>query len=322
MGHGIEESDAVLYAIGSDAPWHDLAKPVDPSIPLEKMADEHGLGWKAVKEQLYRVNRQGDRPLFIPVEGEVAIVREDTDTVLGTATNDYKLFQNSQGFASLQPILDSGMARMDVVGSVLGGRHVWGTLRIHDAIFDVADGDNILRNILFSWSHDGKTGLRFGLNDVRVVCQNTLRMAWRSEVSKMISISHRGNVQANVDLIVNALNVSTQEFKATAEDYKKMLNKNINQDDIRKYVKVVLQIEEKENNKRASNIIDKVTDLSISGRGNKGVSGTVWAAFNGVTEYLSHIVGRNADNRLASLWWGQNGKVLARAHDEAMKLAE
>ena len=71
----------------------------------------------------------------------------------------------------------------------------------------------------------------------------------------------------------------------------------------------------------ATNLIDKVSNLSYLGVGNGPYANTVWGAFNGISEFLSHQSGRNADNRMTSLWFGSNAGVLRRAHSEAMKLA-
>jgi hypothetical protein len=99
-----------------------------------------------------------------------------------------------------------------------------------------------------------------------------------------------------------------------------MLNTSINEEDLRKYVKVVMDLEEKDKNKRATNLIDRITDLASTGRGNKGIAGTLWAGYNAITEFLSHNAGRNADNRFASLWFGNNANVLKKAHEYAMAL--
>lgn len=322
MSHEITSSDANLYAVGTQVPWHGLGVPVDPNVPLLEMANKYGLDWQVYAEQMYRINRASDRPQFIEVENQVALVRGDTDLVLGTCTRDYKIFQNSEGFAALQTLIDSGRVRMDTVGSLKGGKIVWGLLTMpEDGTLSVDAGDNVTRNILFSWGHDGKTGLAFGFTDIRVVCMNTIRMAWNSELSRLLRVSHRGQVSANVDMIVKAIDTSNMEFKATVDDYRKMLNTHINSSDVRQYVKTVLQLEEKDSNKRATNLIDKVSNLAHLGVGNGPYASTVWGAFNAVTEQLSHYAGRNADNRFASLWFGQNSNVLKRAHDEALKLA-
>jgi hypothetical protein len=57
------------------------------------------------------------------------------------------------------------------------------------------------------------------------------------------------------------------------------------------------------------------------GRGNRlpDVSGSLWAAFNGVTEWLDHRKGRqNEGQRLNSLWFGEGARIKNRAYEVAV----
>lgn len=51
-----------------------------------------------------------------------------------------------------------------------------------------------------------------------------------------------------------------------------------------------------------------------------GMKGTVWAAYNAVTEYLSHERGHSQNTRVDALWFGDSQKLLARAHKEALAM--
>lgn len=64
-------------------------------------------------------------------------------------------------------------------------------------------------------------------------------------------------------------------------------------------------------------IYGEIEALFQRGRGNDlaGVKGTAWAAYNAVTEYITHERGRNADNRVNTAWFGAES---ARALQGAM----
>ena len=52
------------------------------------------------------------------------------------------------------------------------------------------------------------------------------------------------------------------------------------------------------------------------GKGNRlaGVAGTLWAGFNGVTEWLDHRQTRqNSTQRLNSAWFGESARIKSRA---------
>ncbi len=57
------------------------------------------------------------------------------------------------------------------------------------------------------------------------------------------------------------------------------------------------------------------------GKGNRmaGVEGTLWAGFNGVTEWIDHRKTRqNSNQRLNSAWFVESSRIKARAFTVAM----
>jgi hypothetical protein len=115
------------------------------------------------------------------------------------------------------------------------------------------------------------------------------------------------------------------EFEATAEQFKFLASKNFNQADVRRYVKVMLDIDGTPDDQiktRTRNIMDEILTL-IEGpkQSATGVRGTYWAAYNGYNEYLNYNKGRTEDNRLDSLWFGLNANDNIKALNTAMQFA-
>jgi hypothetical protein len=50
--------------------------------------------------------------------------------------------------------------------------------------------------------------------------------------------------------------------------------------------------------------------------------GTWWQAYNAVTYLTDHELGRNADSRLTSSWYGTNRNLKVRALESAVAMAE
>jgi hypothetical protein len=73
---------------------------------------------------------------------------------------------------------------------------------------------------------------------------------------------------------------------------------------------------------RTRNIMDEILAL-VEGpkQSATNVRGTWWAAYNGYNEYLNYNKGRTEDNRLDSLWFGQNGNDNIKALEKAMEFA-
>jgi hypothetical protein len=113
-------------------------------------------------------------------------------------------------------------------------------------------------------------------------------------------------------------------FEATAEQYRFLAGKQFNQKDIEKYVKVVLNIKgaDEDIKTRTRNIMDDIL-ARIEGpkQSATNVAGTWWAAYNGFNEYLNYGKGRTTDNRLDSLWFGQNANDNNKALESALEFA-
>jgi phage/plasmid-like protein (TIGR03299 family) len=201
---------------------------------------------------------------------------------------------------------------------------VWVLAKLNRDPLVIAQGDEIEKFILLSHGHDGSLAVRCGFTPIRVVCQNTLSMAHGSTASKLIRVKHTKDIHQNLANIREVMNLANAEFEATAEQYRLLARKSINQADLTKYVKRVLKVEdEKEPSTRTKNTIAEIIGLCESGRGNNlpSVSGTYWTAFNGVSEWLSYNRGRNQDSRLNSLWFGDSANMNRHALETALQMA-
>jgi phage/plasmid-like protein (TIGR03299 family) len=158
------------------------------------------------------------------------------------------------------------------------------------------------------------------------VCANTEALARDCKASKLIRVRHSRFVNANVQSMRDVMNFANQEFEATAEQYRYLASRSINSDDLDKYIKIVLGADTKKSDDelptRTKNIVATVTQLFETGKGADiaGVRGTYWGAYNALTEYLNYSKGRNENNRMDSLWFGQNKTMSQKALDTALEL--
>jgi len=295
-------------------PWHGLGT----SLPDEHLYDidaamiAAGLDWQAEKIGLVTADTASEVPAFG--------VRRMTDKkVIGVVGPRYHILQNRDAFTWFKPFLSAKAASLHTAGSLNEGSRVWVLAKLNKDPIEVAPNDTVEKYLLLSHSHDGTLSVRVGFTPVRVVCVNTLAMAHNSHASKLIRVRHSKSVVQNLENIRDVMNLANQEFEATAEQYRLLATRQINQNDLVKYVKKVLNITEEELSVRNKNIIESVLEKCESGMGNNNpaVSGTWWTAYNGITEYLTYERGRNGNTRLNSLWFGAN----AIANKNALELA-
>ena len=66
------------------------------------------------------------------------------------------------------------------------------------------------------------------------------------DASKLIRLKHTKDVLENLANIREVMDLANQEFEATAEQYRLLARKSINQCDLRKYVRRVLKVDDRE----------------------------------------------------------------------------
>jgi phage/plasmid-like protein (TIGR03299 family) len=315
-------------------PWHGLGNEVldeaaqyDHKLFIEKA----GLNWEAEKRQLAR--KVDDT--WVDANAWEVVRKSDGHVLADMVGERYTILQNVEAFGWFQGWLDAKEAALHTGGALFGGSRIWALAKLNRDPMEIAAGDIVEKYVLLSHSHDGSLAIRVGFTPIRVVCWNTLSMAHKADASKLIRLKHSKNVHTNLENLRDVMNLVNQEFEATAEQYRALQRKSINQNDLRKYVKAVFKIDAEDSviwptgerskelkevvSERQKGILDKVIELCEAGKGNNlpSVRGTYWSAYNGVTEYLSYVNGRNEDNRMNSLWFGQN----ANMNKEALAIA-
>jgi hypothetical protein len=139
--------------------------------------------------------------------------------------------------------------------------------------------------------------------------------------SSLIRLRHCVNVKTNLENIREIMDIANQQFEATAEQFRLLASKNINAADLDKYVRKTLDMKEGEISTKSQNILEKVfAKFTMGHQDVPGVRGTYWAAYNAVNEYLNYVHGRNVDNRINNLWFGQNAAMNDRALENALQM--
>ena len=319
MAHEIEMiGERASMAYFGETPWHNLGTPLttDDLYDWQSVCVKSGLDWEAELVPLLTADTQA--------KVEHQAVRRKTDgRILGVVGPKYHVLQNREAFQWFQPFLDAKEAALHTAGSLQEGSRIWVLAKLNRSPLVIAPGDEVEKFILLSHGHDGSLAVRVGFTPIRVVCANTLSLAHRADASKLIRVRHSASLHENLANIRAVMNVANQEFEATAEQYRLLARKSINQADLRRYIKKVLKVEGDKISTRTTNMMQQITALCEFGRGNNlaSVSGTYWTAYNGVNEWLSYNRGHNQQNRLNSLWYGDSAKMNKFALETALAMA-
>lgn len=342
MSHEVE---TMMFA--GETPWHGLGRQVERTITTEEAIVAAGLDWEV-----------GLRGLV--TEGETcygggeavahkASFRKSDGRILGVVGPAWKPLQNREAFAFFDPFLATGEACLETAGSLREGRRVWvlAALNLAPSVIVAKADDVVKKYVLLSNSHDGTTAIKVGFTPIRVVCANTLAMAHADGASTLLRVRHTKNSADALVAVRDVMNTANHSFEATAEQYRLLATKDIVEADLKRYVNAVFApkrvalakskrsvgmvlvsqiidgILEDEDDLR-SNVFPKIQQLFETGRGNnlRGVRGTMWAAYNAVTEYLAYERGANAAVRLNESWFGSGHALNGRAFTAALDIVK
>jgi phage/plasmid-like protein (TIGR03299 family) len=314
MSHEVES-----MAYVGRKPWHGIGTEVEGEECQDagRVLKAAGLDWEVELVPLVTHDEQQ------PVQHKA--VRRTTDSqVLGVVGPRYHPLQNAEAFAWFEPFVASGMASFHTAGSLRGGTRVWVLAQVGGRL-NIVPGDQVERFVLLSHSHDGNLAVRVGFTPIRVVCANTLAVAHGDSASKLVRVRHTRSVKENLVAVREVMDLVNAEFEATAAQYRRLAKKPINQSDVRTYVKQVVLAEgdEKKWTPQTQKLVGSIEVLVADGTGNDlpGVRGTLWAAYNGVAEYLSYERGKPGEGRLDALWFGEGAVINRRALDVALSMA-
>lgn len=300
--------------------WHGIGTPLmeEDLFDWEKTCVKSGLDWEAEKVALVTADdaRQS--------VDHFAVRRKSDGKILGAVGKKYTILQNRDAFKWFQPFLEAKEASLNAAGSLRQGSRIWVLARLNRSPIEVVPGDIVEKFLLLSHGHDGSLSIRVGFTPIRVVCANTLAMAHGSDASKLIRVRHSRSVLDHLTAIRETISIANERFEATAEQYRRLARQSICQQDIRQYVYRVLEIgDESKASTRIKNIAQDMIDLAETGKGNDlpSVRGSIWASFNGITQYLAYNRGNNKETRLDSLWFGDSAVLNKKALDVALEMA-
>jgi len=315
MAHNIEfVNGKAQMAYAGTVPWHGLGTEVPADLTPAQMLEAAGLNWEVRKI-----------PAFAEIAGQQvevgrsALVRSFDDKILDIVSDDWNPVQNEEAFEFFNDFVAAGDMEMHTAGSLQEGKIVWGLAKIKES-FELFKGDKIDSYLLFSNFHKYgfSTDVRF--TPIRVVCNNTLTLSLNSNVERMAKISHRKVF--NGDNVKEMLGVAKDKL-ATYKDMAAFLgSKRYNNESIVDYFTRIFPVTSSSSKKEMSRNAEAAMTIIEAQPGAQFAEGTFWQAFNTVTYMTDHVIGRNADNRMASAWYGINKGLKTKALEVAIEMAE
>lgn len=318
MAHALDFSnDRANMAYIGDTPWHGLGSVMEEGKSIDQWRVAAGLEWDAIKRKVQFTDNNG----VLRTGDSNILFRSDTQAELGIVSDDYQVMQPAQVMEFYRDLTEEHGFTLETAGSLHGGKRIWALARTGSDFF-VGPNDRVNGYLLLATSFDKSLATRVMFTNVRVVCQNTLGMAYGGK--DFISVPHStifNERQVKIDLGIYA-----DASEATRLNFQKLANTNISKEDAVSFIMELMAPEVKADgvSTRKLNQVNEIAQLfNGNGMGStlEGSAGTLWGALNAITEYVDHHAGRGQMTRLNSAWFGQGAELKSKAFAKALSLA-
>lgn len=314
MAHMVE-----TMAYAGAVPWHGLGVQVPSDLSPAQMLDKAGLDWTVQKI-----------PAFADIDGQKtnvgwsALVRSTDHEMLSVVSNDWNPVQNYEAFEFFHEYCAAGDMEMHTAGSLRGGQIVWVLAKIKQS-FDLFKGDTVESFLLFTNPHKFGQSIDVRFTPIRVVCNNTLTLSLSQNADRMVKKSHRTEFDAAQ--VKEQLGIATDKLAKYKEMAAFLGSKRYTNETLKEYFNRIFPVlaynkEKGPQRKELSKSATLALETIATQPGAQFAEGSWWQAFNAVTYLTDHKIGKSADNRLTSAWFGPNKNLKVKALETAVEFAE
>lgn len=307
MAHNLDITNGVAsFADARLDAWHTLGQNLhlaeDQGMTAEQALEAaHLAEWNVRKLPMFTTTESGKR-LVIP--GSYVTVR-DNPIIKGQVDpfkavgEDYTVIQNEANCDLLNAIVDESGAHFETAGALEGGRKVFVTMKLpgHIEIGGVDPVENYLAAIN---SHDGSMAYTLMVTPVRIVCANTLNLAFQSK-SHAFRVRHTSGAHRNiVSQARQALDVTFKYLDGFQADAEKLINTTMTQSRFEEIIAAEFGAKEgaaPATITRCDNKLSEMSRLFADAFTQEGIRETAWAGLNALTEWADHFSPTRGDDR-------------------------
>jgi len=238
------------------------------------------------------------------------VVRTDTYQELGGVGAGYTPLQNADAFRAIEPLLDTGIMKLETGGSLREGADCWllGKFdldRFGPVCQEVFNGE-VIPYVLITTNHSGRRCATVSLTPIRVVCANTLGYTEMLADNGMggvqeIKVQHTGEapkrmIEASEKLVGGII----ARYELLAKHYKALKATMLTDEQFKSLVLDVVSPDPRKSRKfnpeaklaelvikRHEQRIELVTQLWHAGAGHVG-DRSAWEAYNGTVQAIDH----------------------------------
>jgi phage/plasmid-like protein (TIGR03299 family) len=265
------------------------------------------------------------------------IYRTDTGQLIGKAGARTEVMQNEFMFGFMDAMLDAdGEAHYETAGALGNGERIFMSANLGTSHDILGSGDKHSAYFVGVGSHDGSLATQFYLSEVRHVCHNTVQLGLRTQLANGVKTKRTKNAEARLNDKISDLRGSRIAFGSLMEKLEFLAQRQADGKFIDEIIADYFDIKGSldDASTRAKGSVEIVKQLIENNDNNAfpQFRGTVYNAFNGLTEFEDHYSevrvtsGREGKDkellRVESAQFGRGSNRKARILDIVIKKAE
>lgn len=288
--------------------WHNLGTVIQKRIKVDELPTYvPELGARVIKVPLTATLPDGTVVVF---DDKVGTVREGIilpnssggdgfyipPSPLGTVGSEYQVHQALDCFRFVDDVIDQSDALIEASATLNGGKQVFAVLKLPQTI-TIAD-DTTQSYLVVVTSFDGSLPTTVIPSKMRVECQNMLMMALSAAPLRW-QVKHTKHSQARFRLedARKTLNYAIKHDEAFAEQANRMADTSISDDEFAAFLNSLVPTTDKDGKEKegrgrtvAESARGDIRSIYYGSDNLNPIRGTVWGAFNAVTEYANHAL--------------------------------
>lgn len=340
MAHEIDFSTGeAAFAYAGDKAWHGLGNELEAGAPIETWAQSAHMDWEifrtavkfdVVKDEVLCDDEIAERKaqgagtfmdtLIYP--DKHVLYRSDTNAPLSVVSSSYNIVQPIEVLEFYRDLVGTAGLELETAGVLFGGRRFFALANTKK--MTVLPGDDKVKGyLLLTTSCDGTLATTAQFTSIRVVCNNTSKIALNDGNYK-IRVPHNrvwrpAEIKEQLGLIDNAWGRFAEKAGLLSKSF-------VDREKAANYLVALFgdpDVPIEEQSPAVTQKCANVWDLYIGqGLGSKLESsdGTAWGLYNSITETVDHHTGhRTNDARVASAWYGSGDSLKTKAFELALQ---
>lgn len=315
-------ADIESIAWEGEVPWHGFGTKVPHDLSPGEMQIAAELDWRVEKVPLQYEHGQTVRDT-----DQFALIRSSDGNMLDIIKSEnWEPVQNDAAFEFFKRFVSLNRMTMEVAGSLRNGKIVFVLAKMNRS-FGVGPGaeDRTDGYLLFTNPHQYGQAVDIRLTPIRVVCMNTLPLALRTASKATMKYSHRRKF--DVEAAQSVFQESLWMFSNYGDMARFLASKHYDNQSLKRYFDdcfpyIPNMYTRTPTKKRTSANSERALEIVETQPGAKYAPRTWWNAVNAVTYLTDHEVGKSAETRLHSAWYGKGEKRKRQALELAFEYAE